>query len=166
MTIITYEDLQGIREKHSRDTIVICSGTFDIIHGGHAVFLENCKKFGSPLVTIVAGDAVIKKYRGPDRGIIPQEARIKLIDSLKPVDYAVLDDFSQSSDNFYYAIEHAIELLKPDVYVVNSDASNIPYRRELSERLGIRLEILPGKVFGDLSTSGIIKKIINSYGNR
>jgi FAD synthetase len=160
MTRITYQDLPRIRTEHSEDKIVICSGSFDIIHAGHVLFFEDCKKLGSPLVTIVAGDEILKKNKG--RGIIPEEARIKLIDSLKPIDYTVLDDFSQSSDNLYYAIEYAIELLRPDIYVVNDDASNLSYRRKFSERLGVRLEVLPRNCpesFGKISTSKIIERI-------
>jgi rfaE bifunctional protein nucleotidyltransferase chain/domain len=164
MTIISYNNLPELREKHKDDKIVICSGSFDMIHAGHVLFLEDCKKFGDFLVTVVAGDAILRKLKGSQRPIIPQEARIKLLDSLKPIDYTVLDDFSQKNDNPLYAIEYAIELLKPDVYVINTDAFDIPSRRKFCEKYGTRLELLSRTCpedFEKISTSGIIQKIKN-----
>lgn len=166
MTVITYKDLPKIREKHKDSKIVVCSGSFDIIHAGHILFFEDCKKFGDFLVTVVAGDEILKKIKGPQRPIITQAARIKHLDSLKPIDYTVLDDFSQNYDNPLYAIEYAIELLKPDVYVINKDAFDIPSRKKFCKKLGTRLELLSRtcpKNFEGISTSKIINKIRSLY---
>jgi cytidyltransferase-like protein len=162
MTVISYNDLPKIREKHKDDKIVVCSGSFDIIHAGHVLFFEDCKKFGDYLVTVVAGDAILRKLKGHQRPIIPQGARVKHLDSLKPIDYTVLDDFSQDYDNPLYAIEYAIELLKPDVYVINEDAFDIPSREKFCKKFGTRLELLSRTCpedFEGISTSKIINKI-------
>ena len=63
MTIVNYEDFPEIRSRHELDRIVLCTGNFDIIHGGHALFFEDCKSQGSTLVTIVAGDEIMRKVR-------------------------------------------------------------------------------------------------------
>jgi cytidyltransferase-like protein len=164
MAIIDYKDLPKLREKHKDNKIVICSGSFDIIHAGHVLFFEDCKKYGDFLVTVLAGDAILRKLKGSQRPIIPQGARLKHLDSLKPIDYTVLDDFSQDYDNPLYAIECAIELLKPDIYVINEDAFDISSRRKFCEKYGTRLELLSRNCpedFDKISTSGIIQKIKN-----
>ena len=162
MTIITYKDFPALREQHKSDKLVICSGSFDLVHAGHVLFFEDCKELGNKLVTIVAGDKITKKVRGEDRPILNEHVRLKMIDSLKPVDYVVLDDFSHNQDNDLYAIELAIEQLHPDVYVINSDTFDIPYRQALCNKHGLELQILKRtcpKEFDNISTTKIIEKI-------
>ena len=59
--------------------------------------------------------------------------------------------------------EKAIGELRPDAYIINEDAFNIPFRKEWMKKYdGVELIILPRYAppgFGDISTSGIIKKI-------
>ena len=164
MSIVGYDFLPELRNIHKEDKIVICSGSFDIIHAGHVLFFEDCKKYGDILVTVLAGDAILKKIKGSERPIIPQMARLKHLDSLKPIDYTVLDDFSQDYDDPLYAIKHAISLLKPDFYVINEDAFDIESRIKFCEKYGTKLEILSRtcpKDFENISTSSIIQKIKN-----
>ncbi len=161
MTNINYGDLQEIRRKHKNQKIVFCSGSFDLPHGGHAIFIEDCKKFGDVLVVGVGGDEVIRQNKGPGRPIMNERVRAKLISSLKPVDYCLIDDNSKQEHVFSF-VEFVFDNLRPDVYVVNSDGFNMPSRRELAEKYGVEIIVLERwapKEFGDISTTEIIKKI-------
>ena len=43
---------------------VVATGVFDIIHIGHAHFLNAAKKHGDSLTVIVANDATVRKMKG------------------------------------------------------------------------------------------------------
>lgn len=161
MAYITYENLSRIREEHKTKKIVFCSGVFDLTHAGHVLFFEECKKYGDVLVVAVGCDENIKKYKGDGRPILNESLRIKMVDSLKPVDY-VLFDGSVSPDNFNAYIEKIFIDLRPDIYVVNSDAFDIPYREALAKKYNIQFEVLDRKCpaeYEQVSTSSIIEKI-------
>ena len=77
--------------------IVLASGVFDLVHYGHVRFIEEAKKIGgegSRLVVIVARDKTVQKLKGR-KPIISEDQRRAVIESLKPVDEAILgyEDF-------------------------------------------------------------------------
>lgn len=155
------EDLPKIRETHKDKKIVCCSGSFDLVHVGHILFFEDCKKHGDILVTLVGSDEMIKFNKGPQRPILNQHIRLKTIDSLKPVDYCSLDIVS-TRDNPLLLLDILFEKLKPDVYIVNDDAFDMEYRERITQRLGIKLVVLPRfcpPEFDAVSTSKIIETI-------
>jgi len=68
---------------------VVATGTFDLLHPGHIYYLEESKKLGDELWVIVARDLNVKHKPRP---IIPEEQRLAMIASLRPVDHAILGD--------------------------------------------------------------------------
>src|SRR3989344_341386 len=128
---IVMEDLSAVREKHKRQTIVFCSGAFDLIHVGHVLFFEDCKKCGDILVVEVAHDALIIKNKGPERPVMNESMRMKHVSALKPVDYCFLD---RPYDGYpLQFLGDVFRLLHPDVYVINTDTFDIPFRQRLAE---------------------------------
>lgn len=164
MAIIHHDDLSSIREEHRGKTIVLCTGTFDLTHAGHALFFEDCKGLGDFLVVGVGNDAAIRNLKGQERPVFNEHVRLKLISSLKPVDYCFLDP-TPPGDQPLNGVELAFAKLRPDLYVINSDAFNIPYRRMLVEKYGVRLAVLERRSppeFEEISTTKIIEKIKRS----
>jgi cytidyltransferase-like protein len=163
MAYLTLKDLPAIREKHKNETIVFCSGSFDLVHAGHVLFFEDCKKQGDILVVLVACDENLKRAKGPTRPILTEAVRLKMLASLKPVDYVLKDGAPLTdSDPPFLHVESALRELKPEKYVVNDDAFDIPYRKEFAKQHGVELVILGRDCppeFENISTSGIIKKI-------
>jgi cytidyltransferase-like protein len=159
--ILNHKDLSKIRKKHQKDKVVFCSGSFDLTHAGHVLFFEDCRKFGNILVVGVGGDKIVRINKGPGRPVLNEHVRLKLTDSLKPVDYSFLDNVS-SRISPLASVDMALKKIRPDTYVINDDASNIPYRKKLAQKYGIKLVLLnrrcPAK-FEKISTSKIIKKI-------
>lgn len=162
MAKIRYEDLAAVREKHARQTIVFCSGVFDITHAGHVLFFEDAKRQGDILVAMVGSDKTVKRDKGPSKPILNEHQRLKMVDSLKPVDYTLTDELVPATKHPLYYIDMVFEKLRPDVYVVNQDAFDMPYRKEMVKRFGTKLVALERTAppeFGKVSTSSIIKKI-------
>lgn len=162
MARIRFEDLAAIREKHKEQTIVFCSGGFDVTHAGHALFFEDAKSQGDVLVVMVGSDKSVKRDKGPSRPILNEHQRLKMVDSLKPVDYALIDELVPATEHPLYYIDMVFEKLRPDIYVVNQDGFDMPYRKEMVKRFGTKLMVLertaPSEL-GKISTTGIIKKI-------
>ena len=162
MATIPWDELEKIQHNHSDQKIVFCSGCFDLTHAGHALFFEECKKHGDILVVMVGSDAVLKRDKGEERPIINEHLRLKMVDSLKPVDYAFLDHILLDPPHPLHIIDLVFEKLKPDAYVINKDAWDIPYRQEFSKKHNVPLIILDRTAppeFDEVSTSKIIERI-------
>ena len=86
---------------------VVATGTFDLLHPGHIYYLEESKKLGDELWVIVARDMNVKHKPRP---IIPEEQRLAMIASLRPVDHAILGD---KTDMF-----RPIEEIRPAVITI------------------------------------------------
>jgi len=159
--IIDFKDLPALREKHKDKKIVFGSGTFDLTHAGHVLYFEDCKKLGDIFIVMVGNDPAVKKSKGEDRPIMNQHVRLKMVDSLKPVDYSFLDYF-MPEDHYFGCLEEAFKILKPDIYVVNDEGRDLKTREELVKKYGIKMVVLPRSApdtFEKISTTKIIEKI-------
>ena len=159
----SYKSLPGIRKKYKDKKIVFCSGSFDLTHAGHVLFFEDCKKYGNILVVGLGSDKLIRKYKDRKRPILNNHLRLKMVDSLKPVDIVFLNE-SKVTEHPHAINEVALRDLQPDVYIINKDASDIPYRKTMAKKFGVKLIILNRrcpKKFRRISTTKIIEKIKN-----
>ncbi|HDM35782.1 MAG TPA: FAD synthase [Candidatus Syntrophoarchaeum butanivorans] len=104
---------------------VLATGTFDILHPGHLLYLTEAKKLGDELYVIVARDANVVHKPKP---ILPEKQRVEMVGSLKVVDKAILGD---PKDKF-----RLVEEIKPDIIALGYDQH---FRvRELEEELRAR----------------------------
>ena len=140
--------------------LVLASGVFDLVHYGHIRFIEEAKKLGgenSRLVIIVARDKTVERLKGR-RPIIPEDQRRAVVESLKPVDEAILgyEDLS---------FEETIAKIKPDVIAVGYDQRSIENDvRAFIKARGLTIEVVRVGKFGraDLDSSSKIKRKILS----
>jgi FAD synthetase len=113
-------------------TRVVATGTFDILHPGHVLYLERSRALGDELFVIVARDVNVRHKPKP---AVPEEQRLRMVSALKVVDKAVLgreDDICKT-----------IEDLKPDVITLGFDQhfDESALKKELTKR-GINVEIV------------------------
>lgn len=164
MPIITYSDLKQIRKKHSK--IAFCSGCYDILHSGHVVFFRQCKEFTDTLVVSIGRDSVIKRLKGDNRPINPENNRAYLLSQLRDVDYVILGDEEVIMPGKLDFI-NILKQLRPDYFILNEDDSAIEIKKKLCDELGIELKLVPRTVPDNLkktSSTEIIDKLINSKG--
>jgi len=90
---------------------VLATGTFEILHPGHLLYLEEAKKLGDELFVIVARDVNVKKRKRTP--IIREEQRLKMISALKVVDKAMLGSEKDMYEPLYS--------IKPDVIAIGYD---------------------------------------------
>lgn len=76
------------KEFRNQIRVVLTGGGFDIIHIGHIHTLKEAKAHGDVLVVSIARDELIMKNKG--RLINSQEVRAQIVESLKPVDIALV----------------------------------------------------------------------------
>ncbi len=73
-------------------TIVFTNGCFDILHVGHARYLEQARALGDHLVVGVNSDRSTRALKGPERPFVPEAERAELVASLRAVDAVSLFD--------------------------------------------------------------------------
>lgn len=104
---------------------MVATGTFDILHPGHVLYLCDARKLGDELWVIVSREKTIKHKRKP---LIPEDQRLFMVQSLKCVDHAIL---GSETDMF-----EPIRQIKPDIIVIgfNQHWNENELKKELSER--------------------------------
>src|SRR3954466_4363459 len=70
----------------------LTSGSFDLIHMGHVKYLARAKEFCDVLVVGVDSDAKIRRRKGEDRPMVPQDERLQMLAYQRPVDLLYLKE--------------------------------------------------------------------------
>lgn len=141
-----------IREqlKKKRKKVVFTNGCFDVIHAGHAVYLDRARKKGDFLIVGLNSDLSVRKLKGPGRPIIGFKDRALMLSYLSPVDLVIRFEDDTPLN--------LIKNLKPDILAKGADyrISEIVGAKEVKEYGGrvCRIPLYKGR-----STSGILKKL-------
>lgn len=98
-------------------TIVLTQGVYDLLHEGHALYLEAAKSYGDILIVGVDSDELTKQRKGPNRPIVPQEERIKMLMHLRHVDIVTVRES-------HHDIGELIRLIRPDVLVTSTSTKD------------------------------------------
>jgi rfaE bifunctional protein kinase chain/domain len=105
--IKTPDQLLQVVGPRPRDThVIMCHGTFDVVHPGHVRHLLYAKTKAPILVASLTADQHINK--GAMRPYVPQELRAINLAALEMVDYVVIDQNPTPLEN--------LGLIKPDYY--------------------------------------------------
>jgi rfaE bifunctional protein nucleotidyltransferase chain/domain len=137
--------------------IVLTSGSFDLIHLGHVKYLQKAKEFGGVLVVGVDSDAKIRRRKGDDRPMVPQDERLELLAHQRPVDMIYL----KGEDEQRWGL---IKAVRPDVLVLTEDHSySDADQRDLLEFVG-RIEVVPRQA--SVTTSERIRQMYMHMGER
>lgn len=129
-------------------------GVFDVIHSGHVKFLERCKKLekDSKLIVVISRDKTVLRERGR-KPAMTEEERKKIVESLKPVDEAILGN--EGSDKL-----KIVERIKPDTIVLGYDQEwdEKKLENDLRER-GVKVKVIRLKKYGDINSTAIRRKL-------
>lgn len=95
------EELREIIGARPRPkSVIMCHGTFDLVHPGHVRHLMYAKSKADVLVASLTCDAHIKKANF--RPFVPQQLRAMNLAALEVVDYVIIDDHPTPLDNLAY----------------------------------------------------------------
>src|ERR1051325_1696598 len=105
--IKTREELRDILGPRPRERkVIMCHGTFDLVHPGHIRHLMYARSKGEVLVASLTSDAHISKAHY--HPFVPQQLRAMNLAALEVVDYVVTDEQPKPLDNLTY--------LQPDYF--------------------------------------------------
>jgi len=137
--------------------IVLTSGSFDLIHLGHVKYLARAKELGGILVVGVDSDAKIRRRKGEDRPMVPEDERLELLAHQRPVDLIYLKQDEDPSWGL-------IKAVTPDVLVLTADHSYTDEQlAALSELVG---EISVIERQASVTTSERIRQMYMNLGER
>lgn len=132
---------------------VLATGTFDILHPGHILYLKKARELGDELFVIVSRDSMIKHKTKP---ILPELQRLQVVKALEMVDHAEL---GSERDIF-----EPLTLIKPDIVALGFDQyfDENKLQEDLEKRhVPAKVVRLPYQDSGNLSgTENIIREII------
>lgn len=94
--------------------VVFTNGVFDLLHAGHVELLEAARSEGRVLIVGLNSDASVRRLgKGPDRPVLDQAARARVLAGLGAVDCVVL--FEEETPL------QLIQAFTPDVLVKGAD---------------------------------------------
>jgi FAD synthetase len=129
---------------------IVTFGVFDIVHEGHVKFLKKCKNLSkdAKLTVVIARDSIVLREKGKE-SLIPEGQRRHIVESLKPVDKAILGN--EGSDKL-----KIVEEIKPDVIVLGYDQGwdEKELEQELRKR-GLKVRVIRLKKYGNINSSSI-----------
>lgn len=129
--------------------IVLTQGTYDLVHIGHARYLEAAKRHGDILIVGVDSDKKVRARKGPDRPIVPENERMEMVIHLRPVDLVVL---KRHDDPKW----HLIKTVRPDVLIAVKETYASAEIRKLKKYCG-KIVVLDRQA--TTSTSAKIRKL-------
>ena len=71
---------------------VFTNGCFDLLHVGHLRYLQEARALGDKLIVGLNSDASVKRLKGQERPIVPQDERREMLLGIKPVDEVIIFD--------------------------------------------------------------------------
>ena len=123
-------------ERAAGRRIGFTCGSFDLLHAGHAQYLEKARASCDRLLVAVNSDASVRRYKSPLRPINPEGERMYVVAALAAVDaVTILDD------------DRPLSLLlrwKPDLYIKGGDYQSSSLRSAAAvEEYGGRVLLIP-----------------------
>ena len=150
--------------SHTKRTKIVVTGTFDIIHPGHLEFFENAKKLAVPaeLWVVVARNSSVADFK-KKTAILDEHVRVKMLNSLKLVDHAILGNEGKDKIKI-------MEEIKPDIICLGYDQwiNEEKLKEELVKR-NLQTKVIRLPKYGSngySSSTEIRNKIISSQKNK
>jgi D-glycero-beta-D-manno-heptose 1-phosphate adenylyltransferase len=140
-------------KRHGK-TIVTLNGSFDLMHAGHLEIIYEASKLADVLIVALNTDGSIKRYKSPDKPIIPLQYRLQMMAALECVDYVTwFDELDPRA---------ILSKIKPHIHVNGSEYGENCIEAEVVRQGGGKIHIV--SLIPGLSTSEIIKKIAKLCG--
>ncbi len=138
---------------------VMATGVFDLLHPGHLYFLSEARKLGDELVVVVARDQTARRLKHDP--YVPEQLRREMVESLKPVDRAILGSTSD--------IYETVVAEKPQIIALGYDQVwNVEeIERECARRgVPVRVVRIGPRPHDDLATRRIVERIQERMADR
>ncbi|MFA4930756.1 MAG: adenylyltransferase/cytidyltransferase family protein [Patescibacteria group bacterium] len=121
------EKVKELRKQNL--TISLTQGTWDMVHIGHARYIQAAKMAADVLIVGVDSDAKVRARKGPDRPVVPEAERMEIITHLRWPDYVILKE----KDWPKWALTKTI---RPDVLIETKEINTMKNLPELQKYCG------------------------------
>ncbi len=140
-----------LREQHK--TIAFSNGCFELLHVGHLRSLQDARRHGDCLIVAVNSDESLRRYKGREQPIVPEQERAEILAGLVCVDYVYIFDEP--------TVDGLLQDIRPDAYCKGPEytLANLP-EAETLRRVGGRLVQVGDPK--DHSTSDLLRRIADS----
>jgi len=95
------------------EKVVFTNGCFDILHAGHVALLQQARREGDRLIVAINTDRSVSSLKGPNRPVIREQERARVLAALSSVDAVILFDDETPLQ--------LIKLFRPEVLVKGGD---------------------------------------------
>jgi len=137
-------------QRRAGKSVVLTNGVFDLLHAGHASYLQAARSMGDVLIVGVNDDASTSALKGPARPLVPASERALLLSHLRTVDCVVV--FPQLT------ADELLKRLLPHVYVKGGDYDllSLP-EAKTAQAIGAEVCFVP--LLEGQSTSNLVHRI-------
>jgi rfaE bifunctional protein nucleotidyltransferase chain/domain len=145
------QHVENLKKQHKK--IVFTNGGFNILHVGHIRSLQDAKQLGDVLVVAVNSDASLRRLKGVNYPLIPEDERLEVLAALECVD--VLTLFPEPT------VDSLLLKLKPHIHAKGTDYTkeSVPERETVLSYGGEIAIVGDAK---DHASSSIISRIRES----
>src|SRR5260370_6352188 len=130
--------------------VVLTSGSFDILHEGHSMYLEAARHFGDFLIVGLDSDEKIGDRKGPHRPAVPEMERLRMVTHQRGVGLVTLKHLSDERWRL-------IKTIRPDGLVATAGTYNRAESSDLEEHYCGRGAVL--ERMGAVCTSARLRRI-------
>ncbi len=160
--ILDFADLEKFGEQMRKKGKTVCfvSGSYDLLHVGHARFIEKAGLLADILVVGIPSDKSLRQLKGIGRPVVSQHSRAYVLGHLEPVNKVVIFDEPN--------VQETLRRLKPDVFFTVAEAWNKGYKSspeyKIIKSYGGRVETAP-RQSPSVSASGLIDRVATNKVN-
>lgn len=109
--------------------VVFTQGVFDLIHEGHAKYLDKAKSLGDVLIVGVDADDLTRHRKpGMNRPVVPEAERLRMLSFLRSVDFLYLRTLAEVEEKD--DIDYTLKAIKPDVFVMSHTTKDFPSEKK------------------------------------
>lgn len=149
--ILDHKELKKVVEHcHALDLkIVLTQGSFDMVHIGHARYLEEARNRGDILIVGIDSDEKVRRRKGPHRPVVPEDERLEMLTHLRHVHIVTI---KRPGDEKWALIK----IVQPDTLIATSETYTAEELEALKEFCG---EVVVFEPQAMTSTSAKIRRI-------
>ncbi|MDB6148481.1 MAG: D-beta-D-heptose 1-phosphate adenylyltransferase [Spartobacteria bacterium] len=152
--ILTAEQARalGNEMRENGRNLVFTNGCFDLLHVGHARYLQAARALGEALLVAINGDESVRALKGQGRPLNQAEDRAELVAALESVDHVVIFPEVRATQ--------LLAIVRPAIYVKGGDYTEDSLHAEeraALDQIGAEIRVLPFEA--GHSTSGLLEKI-------
>lgn len=137
--------------KSLGNKIVLTSGSFDMVHIGHAKYIEAASKYGDLLIVGVDNDEKIRqRKKGSFRPLVPEDERLRMLSHIRGVGLVTLKTLEHDK----WAL---IKAVKPDTLIATEESYNDEQLQELRKHHCGQVVVLERQA--DTSTSERLRQL-------